>query len=77
MIPPIADRFIAGESIDEAIDYTQSQNEDGIGIILNFLGEHHSDTARVQEDVSEYHALIERISQSETRAVISCPVSSI
>ena len=53
MLPPIARRFVAGESLPAALDHARARNEAGIGVILNLLGEHHDDPADVRAAVDE------------------------
>ena len=41
MIPPLARRFVAGESEATALEHARQLNGDGVGAILNLLGEHY------------------------------------
>jgi len=34
MLPPIARRFVAGESVPEALDHVRACNEDGVGVAV-------------------------------------------
>ncbi len=61
MIPPIARRFVAGESTDTAIDRGLSRNEEGLSVILNQLGEHYDDPAAVAADRDDYRRLLGEI----------------
>ena len=40
MIPPIASKFVAGESPAEVIEHTRDLNDRNVKGILNLLGEH-------------------------------------
>ncbi|RBI59421.1 proline dehydrogenase [halophilic archaeon] len=77
MILPIADRFVAGESAETAIAHTQSLNHDGIGCILNRLGEHYSNPADAETDTQNYLNLLDKVSTSNVNACISIKPSQI
>jgi len=40
MIPPIARRFVAGESVPVLLDHVRACNADGVAVIPPLLGEH-------------------------------------
>ncbi len=77
MIPPIARRFVAGESVPEALDHTRACNDDGVAVILNLLGEHYDDPAAARVDVDAYLALIDDIAASDLDACVSVKPSQI
>ena len=77
MIPPIARRFLAGESVPEALEHARVCNEDGLAVILNLLGEHYDDPAAVRADVDAYLALLDDVADSELDACISVKPSQI
>ncbi|EJN58021.1 proline dehydrogenase family protein [Halogranum rubrum] len=77
MIPPIASRFVAAETATESLDHVAKLNRDGIGGILNLLGEHYETQAAAEEDVSAYLDLIEQIGTTELKACISVKPSQI
>ncbi|WP_439027738.1 proline dehydrogenase family protein [Haloarchaeobius sp. DT45] len=77
MIPPIASRFVAGESPAEAIDHARECNEGGVNVILNLLGEHYDERAPAEEDAEEYVRLVEDIGKSSIDACISVKPSQI
>lgn len=77
MIPPIANRFIAGESAAEALEHTRRINEDDIGVILNLLGEHYGERRPADEDADAYRQLIEDIAGSDLEACISVKPSQL
>jgi len=86
MIPPIARRFVAGESAPEAIEHARARaNEDGVAVILNLLGEHYDDPADARADTDAYLALLTDIADSgldasisvkPPRSVSTCPTSA-
>ncbi|MFB6219606.1 MAG: proline dehydrogenase family protein [Halobacteriaceae archaeon] len=71
MIPPIADRFVAGETAAGALDRARRLNGDGVGAIVNLLGEHHRDPDRVAADAAAYRRLVADIGASDLRACVS------
>ncbi|EMA65239.1 Proline dehydrogenase [Halorubrum aidingense JCM 13560] len=77
MIPPIARRFVAGESVPEALDHVRACNEDGVAVILNLLGEHYDDPADARADVDAYLALLDDVAGSGLDACISVKPSQI
>lgn len=77
MIPPIARRFVAGESAPEAIEHARARNEDGVAVILNLLGEHYDDPADARADTDAYLALLTDIADSGLDASISVKPSQI
>lgn len=77
MIPPIARRFIAGETAAEALSYVNEQNEDDIHCLMNMLGEHYHEDAPATADTEAYRALIQQISEKDLDASISVKPSQI
>lgn len=76
MIPPIARRFVAGESTPEALEYARRCNEDDISAILNLLGEHH-DRAGARADTTAYLDLIDDLAASDLDACLSVKPTQI
>ena len=77
MIPPIASRFVAGESPESALDHTQSMNDDDIGVILNLLGEHYDDADLARADATAYVDLITEMASRDVTACVSVKPSQI
>ena len=77
MIPPIARRFVAGESAPVALDHARAANEDGVAVILNLLGEHYDDPADARADTDAYLALLEDIAGGGLDACVSVKPSQI
>jgi len=76
MIPPIASRFVAGESSEAALDHVQSIDDD-IGVILNLLGEHDDDPELAKADADSYIDLISEMGNRDLAACISVKPSQI
>ncbi|XVH30296.1 proline dehydrogenase family protein [Haloferacaceae archaeon DSL9] len=77
MIPPIASRFVAGESPATALDHTRAMNDDGVKVILNLLGEHYETPAEAEDDVEAYLRLVDDLAASDLDACISIKPSQI
>jgi proline dehydrogenase len=77
MIPPIARNFVAGETIDAALQHGESLNERGIGAILNLLGEHYSEYVHATADTDEYVELAKEIGARDLDACISVKPSQL
>ena len=71
MIPPIASRFVAGETAPEALAYARELDGDDIGVILNLLGEHYKEREPADEDTEVYLDLVEDIAEIDGRVCIS------
>ncbi|WP_232703051.1 proline dehydrogenase family protein [Halobacterium wangiae] len=77
MIPPIASRFVAGESPAAALDHVDDLNDQGVKAILNLLGEHYEERPPADEDAAAYEDLVRDISGSGLDACISVKPSQI
>ncbi|MEY7850169.1 proline dehydrogenase family protein [Natrarchaeobius sp. A-rgal3] len=71
MIPPVANRFVAGERAIEALECARRLDRQGVVPLLNLLGSHHDDRASVRADAAEYRALADRLATLEGEAAIS------
>jgi len=73
----VALRFVAGETLDDAVAATRTLNRAGLAVSLDYLGEsvlHADDTKAV---VDTYHTLIERISADRLDASISLKLTHL
>ncbi|WP_331235449.1 proline dehydrogenase family protein [Natronorarus salvus] len=77
MIPPIADRFVAGESPATALDHARRWNQKDVNVILNLLGEHYDDSEDAAADTEEYRTLLSDIAAAGLDACISVKPSQI
>ena len=67
----VALRFVAGETLDEALDASKQLNELGFHVTLDFLGESVTDEERAEAATGSYLTSLERIPGSGARATIS------
>jgi proline dehydrogenase len=67
----VARRFVAGETLHEAVTVTQKLNQQGLLVTLNYLGEsiHHAEDT--QPVVATYQRLLETIHQQQLNASVS------
>ena len=77
MIPPIASKFVAGESPATALEHAAARNRDGVNVILNLLGEHYDDPANAAADTKAYRSLVRDIAASDIDACISVKPSQL
>lgn len=77
MIPPIARRFVAGETVASAMDHARQLDADGIGTILNLLGEHYDDRGPADEDAEAYRRLLAELSETDLDACVSVKPSQL
>ncbi|UPW01873.1 proline dehydrogenase family protein [Halorussus gelatinilyticus] len=77
MIPPIASRFVAGESPAEALEHARDLNDRNVKAILNLLGEHYHERAPADEDAEAYLRLVADIESAAAEACISVKPSQV
>ncbi|ESS06770.1 MAG: L-proline dehydrogenase [uncultured archaeon A07HB70] len=71
MIPPVAARFVAGETPAEAMDHARRRNSDGVGVVLHRLGERNDDRRDADDDTAAYVRLCRDLADSGLRARVS------
>lgn len=67
----VARRFVAGETLEEAVQATRALNESGLAVSLDYLGESVVRAEDTQEVVKTYRTILERIHQDRLDASIS------
>lgn len=67
----VALRFVAGETLDEALEAGKRLNEIGLDVTLDFLGESVADRERAEAATGSYLDSLETIPDSGARASIS------
>jgi proline dehydrogenase len=66
-----ARRFVAGESLDEAIAAIRALNADGLQVTMDFLGESVTNQAEAVRAADEYLKALDQIAASGVRANVS------
>ena len=72
-----AGRFVAGESIEEAMPVVQELNDKGIVTFLNLLGEEVSEKNEAEEAVRSYIALLKAIHANRADSNISIKLTQL
>ena len=70
-------RFIAGETIDDAIDTVHRLNSNGYFVTVDFLGEQTISETDAQNSTMEIIRLLERIQSTQIKANVSIKLSQI
>src|SRR3989304_28552 len=66
-----ARQWIAGVTLDEAVERGKKENNSGIGAIINFLGEHVRDKAEARRNMEENLKRLQEIESEKIRAALS------
>ncbi|MCD2205117.1 proline dehydrogenase family protein [Halobacterium sp. KA-6] len=77
MLPPIANQFVAGTTASGTLDYVSDCNSDGMGAIVNLLGEHYDDPERAAADTDTYCQLVSELAAHDIDGCISVKPSQI
>ncbi len=73
----VAKRFIAGETLDDAVAATRALNAQGLLATLDYLGESVLNAEDTQVVVRMYRAMLERISRDGLRAGVSLKLTHL
>ncbi len=73
----IASRFVAGETLDEAMAVTSTLNAKNIMVSLDFLGENTTSVAEAEHTALDYLAILDRIGATGASANISIKPSAL
>ncbi|WP_255193421.1 proline dehydrogenase family protein [Natronobeatus ordinarius] len=77
MIPPIANRFVAGESPAVALERVRRVNDRDVKAIVNLLGEHYDDRETAEADAAAYRQLIDDVADAGLEACVSVKPSQL
>jgi proline dehydrogenase len=73
----MARRFVAGETLDEAIAAARACNDAGMLVSLDHLGENVSTTSDAQRTRDAYLEVFERIAEEKLHANVSCKLTQL
>src|SRR5215472_14170280 len=73
----MARRFVAGETLDEAITAARACNQAGMLASLDYLGESCANTTDAQRARDAYLEIFERIHQENLHANVSCKLTQL
>lgn len=68
---PFARRFVAGETVESAVQHARELNEDGITAYIDLLGEHVGEEGVAEDARDEYLELLDRIDTEDLDAGLS------
>lgn len=72
-----AARFVAGETLDEAVGVLRGLNENGLKANTTLLGEHVADRGETLAVVEEYELILERIAAEGLRANVALKLTHL
>ncbi len=70
-------RFVAGDTLDEALAVTRSLNHQGLDVTLDHLGESVFDEQGAREAATAYLDLLNTIASSDVRATVSLKLTQL
>jgi proline dehydrogenase len=70
-------RFVAGETLEEALEAARACNEQGMLATLDYLGENVNTTADAQKARDAYLEIFDRIAQEKLNANVSCKLTQL
>jgi proline dehydrogenase len=73
----MARRFVAGETLDEAIEAARYCNDRGMLASLDYLGENVATTSDAQRARDAYLEIFERIAKEKLQANVSCKLTQL
>jgi proline dehydrogenase len=73
----MAHRFVAGESLEDAIPSTRELNQQGIHVSLDHLGENTANPAAADHSTQQYLSLLDRIATEKLDANISIKLTAL
>lgn len=73
----MAERFVAGDSIDDVVRVAKMLNEKGKSVTADHLGEHVTDVAEVKHAHAQYLQLIDRLHAEKLDANVSVKLSEM
>jgi proline dehydrogenase len=72
-----ARRFVAGETLDEALQATRVLNQQGLSVSLDHLGENVNEAAEARRAASDYIQILDAIKQTRLDATISIKLTAL
>src|SRR3984893_17621531 len=70
-------RFVAGETLEEALQVARACNDAGMRATLDYLGENVSTTEDAQKARDAYLEIFDRIAQERLHANVSCKLTQL
>jgi proline dehydrogenase len=73
----VSRRFVAGMTLDEALDVCGNMNRQGISVTLDALGENVSDAEHAQASGAIYHSMLDHIAERQLDANVSLKLTQV
>jgi proline dehydrogenase len=73
----VAKQWIAGNTIDDALSAGQNSYKNGMGVIINKLGEYHTSKNLIENTISEYKTVMESFRKWKVSGAISVKPTQI
>jgi len=73
----IARQWIAGETMEDAVQRARKENKRGFRVMLNYLGEDYHQKRQVESTITEYETLLNRIAEEKLQADLSIKPSQL
>jgi proline dehydrogenase len=73
----VSHRFVAGETLDEAVEAARVCNDAGMAVSLDALGENVSTTGEAQKARDTYLEIYDRIAKEKLNANVSCKLTQL
>lgn len=72
-----ANRFVAGETLEQAVDTVRALNQSGLVATLDRLGENVTAEAEAEATAAAYHEMVDRIRASGVDSTVSVKLTSV
>lgn len=72
-----ARQWIAGVTLDEAVERVKKENNSGLGAVINFLGEHVRDKVEARRNLEENLKILQEIESKKIRAALSIKLTQL
>ena len=73
----LARQWIAGETLDDAIESARKANSSGLGAIINYLGEHVRDKEEAEANKNENFRIVQAIKDNKINSSISIKLTQL
>lgn len=73
----VSHRFVAGMTVEDAVDAARQLNSEGIEVTLDSLGESVTDEAHAEASAAIYHRLLDEIAAKQLRANVSLKLTQM
>lgn len=73
----VARRFVAGETLDDALKVAQQLRSEGLGVALDLLGENVSRPGAAEEATAEYLRMLDRIQAAQVECYVSLKLTQL